>query len=370
MIKGAYRLLGGRTLTGWAVDKVRPDSELVVRLYQGNTLLASAQANQLRPNLKSLGIDNTSVGFSFSIADVAEELHGDLRVSAVDSAGVEYEIPRNLKAKNRGASSDMSIQPQSMASPVFIVGSPRSGTSALVNVLSALGFNGFKEGNYLTLLHTVDRMIEHQFNSMRTDLPKVMLSNIDRKALKQAVFSALVAPVTELNPVEPWFDKTGNPGMIRAIPIIADIWPNSVFILAKRRGIENILSRVKKFPQHSFEYHCKDWTENFTAWREISKKIPAARRLEIDQRSMAATPDDAVRALAKLLKLDRQQYKIAEETLRGKRPQQTEPGSSDRVSSLSSCGWTAEQIQIFRANCGDEMKRQGYSEDESYWLKG
>jgi hypothetical protein len=37
---------------------------------------------------------------------------------------------------------------------VFIVGSPRSGTSILTRAMQGLGYQGFHEGNFLTLTTT------------------------------------------------------------------------------------------------------------------------------------------------------------------------------------------------------------------------
>ncbi len=48
----------------------------------------------------------------------------------------------------------MSIDGPQPAAPLFIVGSPRSGTSVLVDAAFAAGFKGFREGNLLGLLQT------------------------------------------------------------------------------------------------------------------------------------------------------------------------------------------------------------------------
>lgn len=45
-----------------------------------------------------------------------------------------------------------------------------------------------------------------------------------------------------------WVDKTPDPRMIKCVPRLKRAWPNAKFIFVKRRGIENLESRIKKFP--------------------------------------------------------------------------------------------------------------------------
>lgn len=368
MIKGNFKIVNGVSVTGWVFSEDKPDLALLVRIKGTGGQVIELIADQPRPHLSRHGLENINHGFSYTFASQVTD-PAKLAVSCKLASGDEIELQRLSDKRHDNAPAKFSESSQhGVNSPVFIVGSPRSGTSALANVLSALGFDGFKEGNYLSLIHALDKAVDHQFNSMRTDVPKVMITHIDRHELKDALFDAAVVQVKKLNPKHPWFDKTGNPGMILSIPIIAKLWPNSVFILAKRRAIENIMSRLKKFPQHSFEYHCKDWVANFRAWREICKDLPENRRMEIDQRDMVAAPDIAATKLKQLLALDDQQLATITSVLTKKRPQETTPGSSEKVVGLESTGWTQEQKQTFIKLCGEEMKRQGYSMDESYRL--
>jgi hypothetical protein len=59
--------------------------------------------------------------------------------------------------------------------PVFIVGSPRSGTSAMVDVLLAAGYHGFREGNFLPLAHRISLDIERHFSSFDIGSAKVLI---------------------------------------------------------------------------------------------------------------------------------------------------------------------------------------------------
>jgi hypothetical protein len=251
-------------------------------------------------------------------------------------------------------------------SPLFIVGSPRSGTSALVGALRAAGYRGFNEGNFFGLLANFHLTIDNYFRSFGTDDPFVMMSRIDRQELKTGVAELIRKIVDRENPVAPWMDKSGNPDVITMIPALVTQWPTAHFLFAKRRGLENITSRLKKFPNYSFEYHCRDWAANMAAWRAVRQELPDLRCLEMDQQSLIKTPIAAGRQIAAFLNLSVQQQTRLINTFRKDRPQQTSAGSSERVLSLQSTGWSAQHKDIFMRLCGHEMQYYDYSLDETY----
>ena len=254
-----------------------------------------------------------------------------------------------------------------MHSPVFIVGSPRSGTSALVSVLSYVGYHGFLEGNFLQLLHSIDFLLDRHFGDPAffpdTDEP-LMLPNIDKRDLKRRLFEVFRTVVNDLNPKDPWLDKTGNPEMTLAIPIVRELWPDSVFVFAKRRGIENIISRVKKFPDVSFEHHCSDWASNMAAWRTTRQHLPPGCFVEVEQRDMIQQPERTARSLCAFLQVD--DVPAACYIMRTQRPEQSAEGSASKTFSLAESGWTVEQTETFLKHCETEMKEFGYTMDEHY----
>jgi hypothetical protein len=267
-----------------------------------------------------------------------------------------------------------------MHSPVFIVGSPRSGTSALADVLWHIGYHGFGEGHFLTLLPDIDALVdEHYFWFPDTD-PGVLLGNTDKRDLKRRLFEAFRTVMNDLNPKEPWFDKTGNPEMILAIPIVRELWPGSVFVFAKRRGIENVISRVKKFPGESFEDHCAGWARCMAVWRTIRQQLPPGCFIEVEQRDMIQQPERTARSLCAFLQVDESAVPADPSALGGatttlgaacyimttQRPQESAERSASKAVSLAESGWTVEQTETFLEHCETEMKEFGYTMDEHY----
>ena len=253
------------------------------------------------------------------------------------------------------------------SSPVFIVGSPRSGTSILIASLLRSGYNGFLEGNFLSLARVLERDVDRFFASFYTENPKVLTSKIDRGALKQQLGKVVLDAAIEQQPPPPWVDKTGGPEMIETIPLLRRTFPTARFVFAKRRALENVVSRLIKFPGLSFEYHCTDWARTMTAWRTLRDTAPGQDLLEIDQREISAQPDLATKRLTDFLDLTNAEAMMMLKTFTSSKPQETRAGTSERVLCLDTLDWTDDQKQAFHRHCDSEMEIEGYSLDTSYW---
>jgi len=249
--------------------------------------------------------------------------------------------------------------------PVFVVGSPRSGTSILVRAMIKGGYFAYPEGNFLSLIRDLQRLVDRHLDTFGAS-DKVLAGRVDRAALKIRLENVVASMAGHLQMRTPWLDKTGNPEMIEIIPVLRRVWPNSRFILARRRALENITSRLRKFPNYSFEYHCADWTRNMAAWRELRGRVPDLPCIEVDQHDISAGPGGVAADIGHFLHMDEDDVSRLAGVFTHERPQQTEPGSADRVLCLDRMGWTDEQRAIFHRICDSEMKSYGYSEDESY----
>jgi hypothetical protein len=258
-----------------------------------------------------------------------------------------------------------SVEP-AQPSPLFIVGSPRSGTTVLVDAALACGFHGFREGNLLGLLQPLYDRIHDYFRRPETANAKTVVAHVRRDALKTTVRDAFKAELERLNEQHPWLDKTCNAETILVVPDLVQMWPNCRIIFARRRAIENIQSRLKKFPERDFHYHCRDWTRNMWAWRRVREGLEAWRYLEVDQHDVVVQPQNVAQGIASLLRLDAKARARMESAFRNLRPQQTAPGTAERVIPLNETSWTPAQIAKFIEICGTEMEAYGYSMDGTY----
>jgi len=249
---------------------------------------------------------------------------------------------------------------------VFIVGSPRSGTSILAQGLKAAGYAGYNEGNFLSLIAGMDALVDRHVSIFATSDAQGLMSVIDPRRLKQRLRRVIADSVACMHTGQVWFDKTGNPEMIEAIPALLSIWPGAHFIFAKRRAIENIVSRVVKFPRHDFAYHCADWARNMRAWRCVDRTALKPKSLEIDQYDIARHPQATADAIGRFLRLPIQNTANMENIFATGRPQATGENTSMRILPLSATGWSDTQTALFHQHCDREMHAFGYTEDESY----
>jgi hypothetical protein len=254
-------------------------------------------------------------------------------------------------------------------SPVFIVGSPRSGTSAVVNALMSVGYRGYNEGNFLPLLGMIGRVVDNHFAAFGKPNPKVLTAQIDREQLKDGIERIFKELTDRAHPYPLWFDKSGHAEMVPAIPVLRRLWPDGVYVFCKRRAIENVASRLKKFPDHDFERHCTGWAKIMAAWRSVRSQLPTEIFLEVDQQELIRDTEATSAKMAELLKLDAEQLRTLVKAFKSRRPQETASGSAEQTHSLESIGWSEERLATFRRCCGPEMEAYGYGFGSEYYVK-
>jgi hypothetical protein len=254
-------------------------------------------------------------------------------------------------------------------SPVFIIGSPRSGTSALVQALASVGYRGYKEGNFLPLMRIIERAVDNHFTAFGKPNPNRLASQIDCRQLKDRIERVFKELVDDAHPHPLWFDKSGHAEMIPAVPILRRLWPESVYIFCKRRAIENVASRLQKFPAQNFERHCSGWATFMSAWRAVRTELPAEIYVEVDQQDLLRETEAISAKIGDLLKLAPEQVGKLVKTFKSQRPQETTKGSAIRLHSLESIGWSEAQLLTFKRYCGAEMEAYGYGAGPEYYVK-
>jgi hypothetical protein len=294
--------------------------------------------------------------FQITLADALTDDEAERVRLRIASSELFLELPRPVRRTGHAVAGTT----DGPASPVFIVGSPRSGTSVLTRALTVAGYSGFEEGNLLGLSQIIDQQVDWYYGANDSTSPGTLLGNVSQHALKAQLFSVFQDVLERLNPVDPWFDKTGNPEAILLLPRIMQAWPGCRAIFAKRRGIENVLSRMTKFPERDFAYHCQDWAANMRAWRTTRGQLDSSRIVEVDQRETLGAPAAVSARLAALLRLPTNDQSALERTFQVERPQESFPGSAARTTSLAETGWSEEQMKTFEALCGEEMRDFGY----------
>lgn len=162
--------------------------------------------------------------------------------------------------------------------PVFVLGSVRSATSTVLEILRQYGgFAGHTEGHFWPLLSKLQRLCLAHFQDNElpfngTDLgsnetiPMVVdlgLAQINR--LMEDIFRAAVTN----HYARDWVDKTPGHQMISTAPLLRQIFPSAKFVYCYREPRANLASRVTKFPTQDFESHCIDLALCWRAWLSV-----------------------------------------------------------------------------------------------------
>lgn len=268
------------------------------------------------------------------------------------------------------------IQPvDAVEDVVFVVGSPRSGTSALGKAIrKALGAQAHGESHVVEGIQRILDVCQQHFVDSKTAQIKNNLVNTTPFTVLLAEQLTVLRNIYRLNYGSiTHLDKTPGIPMLRSLPVAMMAWPNAKVIFCKRRALENVASRLVKFPKVSFENHLKQWKQSFVIWRKSRQQINHMLKnqqwsLEVEQETMSTRPQEVALQAQQHLKLSAKRKDKLLSSLTGTRPEQTSK-LSQTIRGLEDMGWTNEQKQLVHAICGEELKRQGYSLNSNYYAE-
>ncbi len=170
-----------------------------------------------------------------------------------------------------------------MTDQLFILGSPRSGTSTLQYSLKHyFGFEGDTEGHITNLTYKLIRAAAEHYNDYSSGIcfeGANTISKVGKARLEDTITSALlslIAPATGRR----WCDKTPGFEAILLAPRILKALPQAKFMHIIRNGADNVASRMRKFPGIPFETHCFQWTQDNIAWLRVKEELPRKAFIE------------------------------------------------------------------------------------------
>lgn len=247
--------------------------------------------------------------------------------------------------------------------PVFVLGSARSGTSAVRLVLeSCAGFRGYREGHLANAIPLLVTQIERHYDEHAHVLDldqQVLVANTDRDRMRRSIVDVFARQMVDLAPGERWLDKTPGGRMVRAAPFLADCFPRARFLYCIRRGIENIISRQRKFADVPFENQCIVWADAVQAWLEVKDAL-GDRGLVVRQHDLVRRPEEVAVSIRDVIGLSAAEGEAIARSFVESRPEQT-GFNQNRFTALDETPWTEEQRATFVEKCGAEMELMGFS---------
>ena len=368
MIEGFLELVTPGEMRGWAFDPARPETHLLVEVLSGARVLGSVQADMYRRDLETAGQGEGDHAFLLTLTpplSATELEHVSARASHPGArpqplrrlTTVSEAPPERPPIAWHGRTSDSEHR------PVFILGAARSGTSAVAHaLLAATRYEGNEEGHLFDVLAPLTVAL-NGFYASKTD-ERAPGRNTTTARVPKAFFEDAFAEMTitaarALFPSGLWLDKTPSANMIHLAPLFRRIWPKARFIFMKRRAIENIASRLRKF-DYDFAHNCREWAQVMQAWLTVREPLDGVA-LELDQLTAAREPAEAATAIARLLDLSSIEERRVAQMLAHERPQRTGETFGE-AKSLEEMGWRPDWVRTFRELCGPMMAAYDYRE--------
>jgi hypothetical protein len=234
---------------------------------------------------------------------------------------------------------------------LFLMGSPRSGTSQLGSTLTqVLGLPWLGEGHGAPLFSSAADALSGDI-SAENGLVRFM----GQQNFRQIAVEAAKRAYFYLHGSASFVDKTPGVKMIAAAPFLNECFPESHYIFQRRHPVANVLSRMAKFGGN-FEAHCRDWACAMNEWLRIRALLP--HYVEIQQEEMLDAPDDVAKTLAEYIGIPECADRICQ-SLKTGFLERTGAGAGHTYRRRG--GWTSDQIAAFERICGPAMQAFGYN---------
>ena len=363
---------------GWVYDPQQVLSAPKVQILIGDHMVGSTCANLFRADLQHAGIGSGEHAFVYNFdqkLDPAEMTAVSVRVERVDGSLQTLqrifevgtlEEPVNPTIQFDGVTID------SDQHPVFVLGGARSGTSAIVQALLKLErFDGHREGHLFDLLARLSETLNRFYGIKANEMAPgrgTMASFVCQEYFEKSFNETFIRLVRSLFPLGSWVEKTPNAALILLAPRLRSIWPNSRFIFMKRRFLENLASRIVKFPSLDFQSNCREWNDPMTAWLTVRSALHGVA-VEVDQRFLQGNPGDVAENIGTFLNLTDFEAQRLSQAFRFDFPERTSasrPGAID----ISDMGWGVEQTHEYERVCAKTMIAYGYTTDSTYYHGG
>jgi hypothetical protein len=336
---GRVETLSTEFVSGWASVQASRQFAHVFAVLESE-VIGFGVANMARPDLDKARQAGQLDAYAFMLTfqrPVAAELVASIHVFVVGQP-LMLSLARQIKID------------RAPCLRLFVMGSPRSGTSQLGSTLTqVLGLPWLGEGHGAPLFARAadalsgDRAAENG-----------LVRHMARENFRQIAIQAARSAYFHMHGSASFLDKTPGVPMIAAATFLLECFPDSRFIFLRRHPVANIRSRLVKFGGH-FEEHCRDWAAAMNEWLRVRTKLP--HYVEIQQEEMLEAPERVARLIADYVRVPQAADRICE-SLKTDRLEQTGAGAgkTDRLQA----GWTAEQVSAFDRICGPAMRAFGY----------
>lgn len=242
----------------------------------------------------------------------------------------------------------------------YILGTTRSGTSAVRNAISQTRYKGFGEGHTVGILSSIlDVVRKEKASGQGTNVNGTALNALREKVFIRHIFHSYERYFEETLKTNFVLDKTPNIIPINLAPVLNEFHQDARFIYFSRRHIDNIFSKIKKFPNQSFESMCREWAACNRSWREVRDELPG-RYVDFDFYELVTAREEVAAKIGALLDLDTAEVNTITAYLTKERPEARMGRDLLHFRKLSELDWDEEKVQTFTDVCGPLGQEMGY----------
>jgi len=259
-----------------------------------------------------------------------------------------------------------SMTTEQIQKPAFLFGSTRSGTSILTAALKdCTPYKGFPEGHIVGLFKELNNAVNNYFEQSTRALSNSanFIHHLSAEYVSDRLCEVIRRAYSDFHQGPHFVDKTPRLSTLHQLADIKKIWPDVRFIYCKRRAIENVASKIRKWPTVPFASHCRMWEMHMSKWLEIRDSFGDIT-LVIDQLSICRFPQKVADAIGKHLNLAPEEVNAISNYFRTNTPEQT--GIIDAVYDLDTIEWSVPKKRMFKKICQPIMNTYGYTTDTRY----
>ena len=253
----------------------------------------------------------------------------------------------------------------------YILGTTRSGTSAIRNALARTRYKGYGEGHLINILNGVLQTVRH--NSIEHSglaLGGNGMSALKPNVLLRHFFHAYERYLSEEIGSRFLLDKTPNILPIISAPDLAAFHQNAKFIYCSRRHVDNLQSKRQKFSDQSFTNQCNEWAECSRTWERVRPQL-GDYYTAFDYIDLISNREATCKKIGSLLGLDEDEIGKMVSYLTSERPQTSNRDRElDRFIRFADVDWPENDKEVFLRICAPIGETLGYGLETYYASDG
>ena len=353
LIKGKVERFDCEQLSGWLAlvgeDRTKPLLEVVL----DGRVIKVAAADGYRADLEQAGWADGQCYFEFKFDPpliLPEARRLKLRIGGSDLC---LELPRDgLDDPDAGKT------PNPEGLKVFIVGSPRSGTSVLLRAIqSQFGLPARGESHVIPALAKAIHELRLYYERFKDSPEDILIHDLPLSEFERALFDRIRQFYGDQFGDRGWVDKTPSDEAVYSAGLIRRVFPDARIIVTNRNGIEVVESYRRKF-NASFEDAARNWASVMRGVEKLTAANPDI--LVVDQFDFTNNAGAAGGRIAEYLGRPELGGEVAA-FLQSNREDKLSGHDWSRRVTLDDVDWSEKDCATFVEICGTQMEQAGFA---------